>query len=107
MERPLLRILIFARGMSQSELAVRSAIVQPRLSEIERGARDPSDAERRALEAVFPEVPSETLFAGIGEGFEVLAARGGGKPLDANGFPPPTVLMVVLKDAGARSGPGG
>ena len=52
-----------AEEMTQQELADRIGTDQIRISQLERGIREPTTEQRKAIAAVFPDVSEDALFS--------------------------------------------
>ena len=72
-----LRLRRAAAGLTQRELADASGVKQPLIAAIESGARQPTEATRRALDTALQVRPSQLLHAARPEVLAAVRAVGG------------------------------
>ncbi len=72
-----LRLRRAAAGLTQRELADASGVKQPLIAAIESGARQPTEATRRALERALRVRPSQLLEAALPQVLAAVRAVGG------------------------------
>jgi transcriptional regulator with XRE-family HTH domain len=55
------RLRRVAAGLRQQDVAGRAGLTTTRLSAIERGEQEPSELDRKSIERLLPELPTENL----------------------------------------------
>jgi len=55
------RLRRVAAGLRQQDIAGRAGITTTRLSAIERGEQEPSELDRKSIERLLPQLPTENL----------------------------------------------
>jgi transcriptional regulator with XRE-family HTH domain len=58
------RLRRVAAGLRQQDIAGRAGITTTRLSAIERGEQEPSELDRKSIERLLPQLPTENLTEG-------------------------------------------